>query len=236
MFRIGQKLHPLLDAMEKHNQALCELQIDLFLDNNNQHKETIKPAYPELNAHRLLRLIHLRLDSLTLAAGVKEYALHAFGVKRVEEQLELFRRRQRQKLAVANEALARIRAEFGETAVLRATLHPAHLPEARFRWEPIEATSLPKPQSEPSKTFVRRILHRPVGLFRLPYHESDGCILLGLEYGPVIQMDGPYVLSGGWWARHVQREYYYAHTERGDILWVYYDRPRRHWFLQGRIE
>jgi protein ImuB len=49
-------------------------------------------------------------------------------------------------------------------------------------------------------------------------------------------MTGPYVLSGGWWVRPVHREYYYARTERGDLLWVFYDRPRRRWFLQGGVE
>jgi protein ImuB len=34
----------------------------------------------------------------------------------------------------------------------------------------------------------------------------------------------------------VHREYYFAETRKGDLLWMYYDRPRRRWFLQGRVE
>jgi len=48
-------------------------------------------------------------------------------------------------------------------------------------------------------------------------------------------MIGPYVVSGGWWARPVHREYHFAETLRGDLLWVYYDRQRRRWFLQGEV-
>jgi protein ImuB len=52
----------------------------------------------------------------------------------------------------------------------------------------------------------------------------------------VVKMTGPYVVSGGWWVRAVHREYHYARTERGDLMWVYYDRRRRRWFLQGGVE
>ena len=45
-----------------------------------------------------------------------------------------------------------------------------------------------------------------------------------------------YVVAGGWWNRPVHREYYFTETERGELLWLYYDRARRRWFLQGRIE
>jgi protein ImuB len=59
---------------------------------------------------------------------------------------------------------------------------------------------------------------------------------LGLEAGPVVNIWGPYIVSGGWWVRPVHREYYFAETRKGDLLWMYYDRPRRRWFLQGRVE
>lgn len=54
-------------------------------------------------------------------------------------------------------------------------------------------------------------------------------------------MSGPYIVSGGWWNRsfpggEVHREYHYARTEDGEILWVYYDRRRRRWYLTGKVE
>jgi hypothetical protein len=41
--------------------------------------------------------------------------------------------------------------------------------------------------------------------------------------GAVIRMDGPHRVSGGWWARTVERDYFYAETSAGDIAWVYHD-------------
>ena len=57
--------------------------------------------------------------------------------------------------------------------------------------------------------------------------------LRGLEHGSVTRLAGPYIVSGGWWASEVHREYHYAETRRGECLWVYYDRHRRRWFLHG---
>ena len=34
----------------------------------------------------------------------------------------------------------------------------------------------------------------------------------------------------------LEREYHYVRTEREGWLWVYFDRRRRRWFLQGSVE
>jgi len=84
---------------------------------------------------------------------------------------------------------------------------------------------------------VRRIAAKPILLpgEPRPTHE-DGWLLVGAKYGSIDKLIGPYVLSGGWWNREIHREYYFAETGRGDFLWLYYDKRRRRWFLQGWIE
>ena len=84
---------------------------------------------------------------------------------------------------------------------------------------------------------VRRIHTRPVPLAPRPRREPDGWMLRGLEPGPVVRMLGPYVVSGGWWTRQpVHRDYHFAESKNGELLWVYYDRGRRRWYLHGRVE
>jgi protein ImuB len=61
-------------------------------------------------------------------------------------------------------------------------------------------------------------------------------MISGVVRGSVADQTGPYILSGGWWVREVRRDYYYVETRRGELLWVYYDRRRRGWFLHGRVE
>jgi protein ImuB len=51
-----------------------------------------------------------------------------------------------------------------------------------------------------------------------------------------VRIVGPDVLSGGWWRRTIHRDYYFMETVRGDLLWLFYDRRRRQWFLHGRVE
>ena len=87
------------------------------------------------------------------------------------------------------------------------------------------------------KVLVRRIMAKPAILSSGPRQtHEDGWLLLGPKYGTVDKLIGPYVFSGGWWNREIQREYYFAETRRGDILWLYYDRVRRRWSLQGAVE
>lgn len=52
----------------------------------------------------------------------------------------------------------------------------------------------------------------------------------------MVRMHGPFRISGGWWVKTVERDYYYVETQRGDVLWVFYDRPRRRWFLHGFVD
>jgi protein ImuB len=83
---------------------------------------------------------------------------------------------------------------------------------------------------------VRRIFARPIPLGHRPRQEPDGWLLADPSAGPVARLHGPFVVSGGWWRRLVHREYHFAETKRGDVVWIYFDRRRRRWFLQGRVE
>ena len=145
--------------------------------------------------------------------------------------------------------------EFGDDAVLRATLKDGHLPEARFTLVP--CTQLHSPSissspfekggrgdfqdtsSPPSKAkggLVRRIYRRPVPLQTRPVVGPRGAHLLGMSEAPATRITGPFIVSGGWWHREVHREYYFTETEKGEILWVYFDSRRRRWFIHGVVD
>lgn len=236
LFLIKRLLQPVLAALAARSEALTEVALCLLIDRSGRHREFIRPAAPTLDAVEVLDLVRIQLERVEFSAGVIEIELIAERSPATREQLRLFAGRPRRDLDAANRALARLRAEFGDEAVARARLTDGHLPEARFAWEPLDGVRLPKPQRESLQTLVRRVLAKPVSLPSGPHTHDDGWLLLGPRYGAVERLSGPYVISGGWWNREIHREYYFAETRRGDLLWVYYDKPRRKWFLQGWVE
>lgn len=241
LFAIKRALDPLLDKLVRHRHALSGLIIEFSFDRFDPpiREDLIRPAEPTLDARTLLRLVHLRLEHKPPQAGVNEIVLRAETVPATREQLQLFATKPRRDLRAANEAIARLRAELGNDAVLKATVREGHLPEARYGWEPISKVVLPKPDPETSeiRSLIRRVHTRPRLLPPQEHrYRDDGWIIGSLEQGPVTKVVGPYVVSGGWWVNEVQREYHFAETRRGDCLWVYYDRRRRRWFLQGQVE
>jgi len=242
LFLIKQLLHPLLSTLAARHQALVALWLSLLIDHGNYFKESLRPAVPTLDAVQLLDLVRLRLESLQLAAGAIEIELSAEACTATSEQLRLFNEKPTRDLEAANRALARLRAEFGDDAVVSAKLTDGHLPEARFTWKPLTQVKLPTNVlndvnfSSPNM-LIRRVSQKPVRLAGGPYHShEDGWLVLGPKHGNIDKLTGPYVFAGGWWNREIQREYYYAETHAGDLLWLYYDRVRRRWFLQGAVE
>jgi len=248
LFLIKQLLHPMLGTLAARAQALAALWLSFFIDRSGWLKEQIRPAVPTLDSNQILDLVRLRLESMQFSAGIAELALEAEACAATAEQLRLFSEGPKRDLDAANRALARLRAEFGDDAVVQAKLKDGHLPEARFAWEPLSRVKLSRNDLNGSndlnvlncptaKVLVRRIMAKPIPLPGGPRHtHEDGWLILGHKYGSVDKLSGPYVFSGGWWNKEIQRDYYYAETRRGAIAWVYYDRVRRRWFLQGWIE
>lgn len=234
---IERLLHPLVATVAGRCRRLAGVQVGFRFERLGDHIERIRPAAPTLDVEQLLQLIRLRLEALRkLPDGVVEIVLVAQSAAATKKQTQLFAARARRDPDAANRALARVRAELGEDGVRVARLRDGHLPEGSFHWEPLERIAESRPRENATGRLVRRIYTKPVPLPSRPRQEPDGWILRGLEQGPVVRVQGPYVVSGGWWNRAVRREYHFAETKKGELLWVYYDRPRRRWFLQGRVE
>ena len=252
LFFIKQLLDSLLGELDGKSLALRELTLSFLLDDHSRCQEELRPDAPTLDAPRLLGLTRLRLETVMFPAGVVELSVSADAVRRTKEQLTLAALAPRRDPNARHRAFARLRAELGDDAVVQARLLEGHLPGARFQWVPIEAlprtrvneprksASRPSPSPEGGgargRRLIRRIYDKPIALPPRSRHEPDGWMLRGLEFGPVRDFLGPYILSGGWWKRTVQREYYFVKMQRGDVFWVFFDRSRRRWFLEGRVE
>ena len=243
VFVMKGALDRLLDRLAASGRALTALHVELTLKHGvgrlALRADCIKPAAPTLDARALLGLVHLRLTGMPPVAPVSELRLWADDIAATREQLALFAQRPRRDLRAADEALARLRAELGDDAVVRAVLREGHLPEASFGWERLAHVVPAAPRSPAILPLVRRLRTRPNPLPpQARQVRDDGWLLHGLEHGAVVRILGPYVVSGGWWAHAaaLEREYHFAELRRGDCLWVYYDRTRQRWYDQGAVE
>lgn len=249
--RIEEHLGAACAELASRGAALRALELEVSLDDDFRAPgapplvHSIRPAAPTLDRAQILDLVRLRIEAVAFDAPVLGFAFEAVPARASRAQLELFAERPRRDLAAANRALARLRAEFGDGSVVRAVLRDAHLPEATFAWRPLlqlAAACPDRAEGAVRGTLVRRFLSTPHPLPR-DHHEPDGWFAAGLAGGAVRRTFGPHVVSGGWWrrrrpraAREVHRSYHFAETERGDVLWMFYDRARRRWFLQATVE
>jgi protein ImuB len=314
LFLLKKMLHPLIDGIAARNEAVAALAVTLHLEDAPLHRETIRPAAPTCDLQILLDLVRLRLEAHGLNAEVESLDVQVTPARVHFVQQELFAQKCRRDLQAANRALARVRAELGERTVCRAALHPAHLPEARFSWEPLAELTLPCLERSPGAAqslsrdsapdskqdsarntpqgtkqgsvqrldvvtptdrplLVRRFYtparhlcgrrcsfssahlaaeeaHRgeplaDIATLRLEAVPSSGGGVKkhgkqqtpgpGQPPGAVQTHCGPYLISGGWWHKPVFREYHFVETAAGDLLWVYYDRRTRCWYLCGKV-
>jgi protein ImuB len=234
--RIEEAIGPMLDEIAAKGRALAELQLAFRFERLGDHLESIQPAAPTLVPKILLELIRLRLQAVRqLPDGVMEIMLVARETPAAEKQRELFAVKKRRDLDAGARALARVKAALGDDAVVYASPRDAHLPEARFVWAPMTALPEAKPRPVDEPRLVRRLYTTPVPLPPRERHEPDGWLLRGLAQGPVVKVNGPYAVSGWWWKKPIEREYHFAETKTGQNLWVFFDRGKSRWFLQGEV-
>lgn len=250
LFALRSALLTLAERLVPRGEAVARLSIALSVERGERVSMALEPAQPTRDVALLVDLVRLRFGALMLPSRCTQLDLVVFGVRNPTEQLALFPQKEKRDAKAAARAMARVRAAFGPESVTRARLRAAHLPEASFVWEP--ATKLVPPRQlalpgladsvlagEGLPRVVRILLPRPLPLPDPPTLPDDPWPTHGPQ-GPVVRLSGPYRVSGGWWgtrtATAVERDYYWAETRRGDLLWVYYDRPRRRWFLQARAD
>jgi protein ImuB len=238
--RLALIIKPLLQSMLQEfaarREVLISLHFFLLLDDKRRCRESLQPAAPTLDLAQLMSLLYLKIEPLALSSGITELTLRGAGIRATRQQLELFRQAQERSLTAIRRAFAEIRANMGHGSIMHARLHERHLPEATYSWEAIESIDTPQPAAVKIRPLVRRVYSRPIELRSRLRHEPDGWIVGRMADGPVEEVIGPHVVSGGWWAREVARAYYYVRTHNGRWFWIYQDQPTKRWFLQGEVE
>lgn len=240
LFGIKGLLHTMLPRLLERCEAITALTLHFDLEYAveqsapvDECKERVETAAPTLELLQLIELLRLRFSELKLPAPCCMLTLTVESVRVHPKQLHLQQARQRRDLAAAGRALSRIKAKFGDEAVTRAKLREAHLPEASFTFELCSDVNLPHPPFIPHQMpLVRRLSPRNPPLPHLPGQTPRAGLL---QEAHIKHMFGPYRISGGWWSRLRERDYYFVETKHDELLWTFYDRPRKRWFIHGAV-
>lgn len=252
IFIVKRLLDSLLAALVSQSHAVVELALWMKLDDRDTRTERVRPAAPTLDATQLLALIRLRLDALRLSSGIVTLRVTAATCPASSEQRRLFPHHGRRDPALADQAFARLRAEFGERSVVHARIGNAHLPAAQFEWETLDHVPLrASPRVVTTRPLVRRIYTNPREILSREIRLKPDSIAAGAGGAAATTTEGatpdmasglsrtavgPYIVSGGWWGGGVRRDYYFAPAGSGNLWWVYYDHRRQRFFLQGCVE
>ncbi|HYC54624.1 MAG TPA: DNA polymerase Y family protein [Candidatus Binatia bacterium] len=239
LFLVRKLLVPLLARLAANEQGAVAVTVALHatLAGENVTSLRIQAAEATLDEAILIDLVRLRLEQTRLKRGVLEVEVAVEAAAATREQLRIFQDATRRDLKAGQRALARLRAELGDDAVVYARPREGHLPEGSFTWEPALELEPAAPRVVRLRPLVRRMEGKPQMLPPRPLRDrDDSWSVAGAGLGRIESMVGPFIVSGGWWRREVHREYHYARTDSGAILWVYLDRKRNRWFLHGRVE
>lgn len=230
-------LHSICRELSQQGELLASLHLLLVAEDHPQQEESITPATPTLDVQQLASLLQLRLTALRIESGVTEVHLQGIGAPAMHRQIDLFETTPCRDTVAMHQALARLRARFGNDTVVVAQLCDTHLPEAGYRWQP--AHHIPAPAPTPAcmtHALVRRIYTQPIPLPRRHRKHPKDWLPVGAPDGWVEEVIGPYRFSSTWWEHEETRAYYYLRTQSQRWLWTYYDEQTGRWFLQGHVE
>ena len=153
------RLEPELTQLRLRGQLMSELKL-LFVAEAALEPEVLRPATPSSDLKLWKRLLNLRLAEKEFRSAITEARLLWSEVALPKASGELFSVPERD-LKKGEQALALLRAKWGNTCVLHAVPADSHVPELSFRWEPVERLSPPKPQEPQAEASVRRLFRSP---------------------------------------------------------------------------
>jgi protein ImuB len=236
LFLLQDFLAAWLPQLTEQHELVARLQWQLVLEDGHTHEEELTPAHPTRDEAELVALLRLRFEAIRIESGVVELTLRVHAVAERTAQSTLFAEKPKRDPEAVQRAFAQLRAEFGNEVVQCTQLSEGHLPEAQFGWQVCEEHAAARAADVRPTPLIRRLYTPPRALPPRPRHEPDGWLVAGPREGPVEEVRGPYILSGGWWLRETARTYSYVRTRSGRWLWIYHDRYRRRCMLHGELE
>ena len=235
MEAMERSLEDMIGQLHKSHRLIRELRICFVLEGDAQndfHFEPIVPSSPTVDIDLLTDLIALRLENLRLPAATAAIRMSAVTIMERNIQSELFTVVSGESLKEADKVFARLRGIFGNSCVQRARLEDEHMPERSYSWEDLGRMPRESEQDPPACT-SKGIQAAPAARQAVRRIFSESCLP---AQGEFVERWGPYPISGRWWSGEQSRQYGYAETRSGEILWLCKDGSDNQWRQIGVVE
>jgi len=260
MEAMKRSLEEMIGQLRKSHGLIRELRICFVLEGDAQNVfyfEPIVPSSPTVDIDLLTDLIALRMENLRLTAATTAIRMSAVTIVERTIQPELFRVVSRDSWKEADKVFARLRGIFGNGCVQRARLEDEHLPERSYSWKDLcrmPRESEQDPAASSSKKIPagwegrgalegRAVRAQPAvplaaqqtvrGRRAVRRIFSEPCLPPRREFA---EHWGPYPISGRWWCGEQSRQYGYAETVTGEVLWLCRDGSNNQWRQIGVVE
>jgi protein ImuB len=249
LFLLRGLLGDLAERLALRGAAATALTVSLHLESGATQELRLRLGAPTRDPNRMLPLLRERLHRIELGG-----AIGALSVEVAEPApwsppaRDLFDRRRADEARAS--LLARLHDALGATALLRPHHVDRHRPERAWAGEdpapppratqgPLEAALAEDPVQEQMGWPTERLPDRPPLLLDPPrtleLRRGEGgrpqVIHLDGRWQELRDVCGPERISGEWWEDAFAREYWTAHTDAGQRLWIYLEDGQC--FLQG---
>lgn len=123
---------------------------------------------------------------------------------------------------------------LGQTALFRVSTAAEHLPElVNDRQHALQETALSQVELKAlSPTESKALKDQPLWLLENPQRLAQQHRQPRHE-GPLRIIHGPDRITSHWWSKLQSRDYFIARQTNGRLLWIFFDRGEKYWYLHG---
>jgi protein ImuB len=239
-----QKMKPQLDFLFLRVEGLArfvqKMEITFFCEySEKRHHIQVEPVSPSRDRKLFEDLFLQKLDKLDLENPVREFEVQIYDVVEKVQQLDFFQPRD------SSEDRWRRLISFAQQAEIEMgflQIEPSHLPETSYSFK----TDWPKEFSPKNlvewsddaiqvKSVYSKGLSqspRPSLLLKEPMRLSQ----IMIETLKVLTRFPTERIESSWWKKSQERDYYFAISRKGQLLWVFQDLQTENYYLHGYFD
>ena len=236
LFIARRLLQTLCHRLRSQQRAAASVQVHLGYENGAAHAKELILSEASLEPDILLRSLHTHLDSLKAPSRIEDFHLSLKATLPGHFQHDIFRQGLRDPHQFAN-TLQRLTSLVGIDRLGIPQLNDSHRPDD------LRLHALTPDLSEITSADVERFSLLPMSRFRPPFSvhvltEKRGrfdrplAVRTGPYQGKVIELAGPYPVSGQWWDRLWQELQWDVELDHHQLLQLT-QQSRDTWVLTG---